>query len=268
MDNQTLQQITGEIATLVTILSPLALALFGAYKAQLHKYVQAKIDTIQDDNLRKVATDTLDRVDKIATNVITNIDVNIKPAIIEDIKKGSMTRDDLVNLKSIAKDNILKQMTKDSRIALGDTVGDMNSYLETLIEAKLAELKIDTTSPVSKTEITMPTKEEIDNDSLRNQLSQAQAQLQQVQADKDSISQQLSQFQEAKRQADLSWQEMSNQVSALTSEKQQLETDKQVLQSKLDSITQVVQPVATQSVIDNNVQAQADVNGITTNTVQ
>lgn len=260
MDNQTLQQITGEIATLVTILSPLALAFFGAYKANIHKYFQAKIDTIDDDRLRKVATDTLDRVDKIATNVITNIDVNMKPAIIEDIKKGSMTRDDLVNLKSIAKDNILKQMTKDSRIALGDTVGDMNSYLETLIEAKLAELKIDTTSPVSKTEINMPTKEELDAIDLQNKLTQ-------VQADKDNLTQQLSQVsndkvnvEQANSQLSQQNAQLTNQVQDLQTQIQQLSNDKQIVQSKLDSITATLnQPVVT---------AQADTSGITTNTIQ
>jgi len=231
MDNQTIQQITGEIATLITILSPLALAFFGAYKANLHKYVQAKIDTIDDDRLRKVATDTLNRVDSIATNVITNIDVNIKPAIIEDIKKGSMTCDDLNNLKSIAKDDILNQMTKDSRIALGNTVGDMNAYVETLIEAKLAQLKIDSTSPVSKTvlpEIIVP---QVDTTELTNQL-------QQVQAERDNLQNQVNGI--AYDKASI---EQINQQ--LVIEKAQLETDKQILQDKLNSITQVVQPTTT-----------------------
>lgn len=260
MDNQQIQTITGEICTLITILSPLALALFGAYKANIHKYVQAKIDTIDDDNLRKVATDTLDRVDKIATNVITNIDVNMKPAIIEDIKKGSMTREDLMNLKSIAKDNILNQMTTDSRIALGNTVGDMNSYLETLIEAKLAQLKIDSTSPVSKTEINMPTKEELDAIDLQNKLTQ-------VQADKDNLTQQLSQISNDKVSVEQSNtqlvaqnQQLTSQVQDLQAQVQQVINDKQIVQSKLDSITATLnQPVVT---------AQADVSGITTNTMQ
>lgn len=191
MDNTTIQQITGEIATLITILSPLALALFGAYKAQLHKYVEAKIDTIKDDNLRKVANDILDRVDAIATNVITNIDVNMKPTIIEDIKKGSMTKDDLNNLKSIAKNTILEQLTKDSKIALGSTVGDMNSYINTLIEAKLAELKVNPTSPVSKTvlpEVVVPV---VDTTELENKLSQFQTEKDNLTIQNQALQQQV-----------------------------------------------------------------------------
>lgn len=246
MDDQTYQEIIGEVGTLITIVSPLLIAIYGAYKAKLHKYIEAKIDTIQDEKLRKVAENALSRVEDLATSTITMLDATEKPKIIEAIKSGTMTKDNLLDLKQTAIETIKKQLTTDGMTDLQNTVGDINLYLNNLVESKLADLKVDNTSSVSKTEIALPTSEEIDNASLRNQLTQ-------VQADKNNLQSQVNQISTDKANVDRANIELTNQINDLTIKNAQLLADKQDIESKYNAInatlSQIVQPQS--NVVDN-----------------
>jgi hypothetical protein len=262
MDNTTYQQVIGEIGTIITIVSPLLVAFIGAYKLKVHEFIEAKINAIKDDNLKKVAQNVLDRVENLTTTTITMLDATLKPQIIENIKSGAMTKDNLLRLKTDAIDIIKKQLTTDGVNDLQNSVGDVNTYLDTLIEAKLADLKVDSTSSVSKTIVPEVSQDVIDNTELKNQLAQ-------LQAEKDELLKQVEVVNLDKTNVEQANSQLVNKVNDLTTQNSQLLADKQAIQSKLDAInatlSQVVQP---QPVADNNVQSQADVNGVTTNTVQ
>jgi hypothetical protein len=241
--NQTYQQIIGEIGTLITIFAPLLTAYKLALALGLDNYIESKISLIKDDNLRKIAENIKIRVENITVNTITMIEAVEKPIIIESIKNGSMTKDDLISLKAKAVETIKNQLTTEGKTDLQNTVGDINSYLDTLIEAKLADLKVNDSSSISKTilpEIITPV---VDTTELTN----ANVQLQ---ADKDNLTAQVNQIANDKASV-----EQANQQ--LLVEKQQLEADKQALQSKLDVINNAI---ATAN-ISNNMSA----GGITVN---
>jgi chromosome segregation ATPase len=273
MDNTTYQQIIGEIGTLISIFAPLLTAYKLLLALGFDKYIESKISLIKDDNLRKVAENIKIRVENLAVNTITMLEAVEKPQIISAIESGAMTKDDLKGLKAKAIETIKSQLSNEGQADLQNTVGDINSYLDTLIEAKLATLKVDPTSPVSKTEIPAPSQEELDNVSLRNQLDQTLSQLQQIQVERDNLSQQVSQISSDKSNIEQQLSQISNQVNDLTSQNQQLISDKQSLQNKFDALAStfnsVVQAPATQpqSVVDNTVQ-QVDANSVTPNTIQ
>jgi hypothetical protein len=248
MDNQTYQQIIGEIGTLITIFAPLLTAYKIALALGFDKYIDSKIGLIKDEKLRKVAENIKNRVEDLAVNTITMLEAVEKPIIIENIKNGSMTKSDLVNLKSKAIETIKGQLTTEGQTDLQNTVGDVNTYLETLIEAKLADLKVDNTSSVSKTEISMPTSEELDNETLRNQLAQ-------IQADKQNIVQELEQVKNDKTNIEQNNAQLINQVNDLTTQNLQFSSQVSDLTNKLNAITstvsQYVSPV-TQPVSDSS----------------
>lgn len=217
----------------------------------LFTYLKTKTSLIKDEKVRKIVDSTLDAVDKLVIKNITNADVNLKPIILQSIADGKVTPDEINSLLNIVKNNTLRQLSDDSIKVLNDSLGDVDSYLESTIEDKLATLKLDPTSAVSKTILPEKSVVVVDTTELINANIQ-------LQADKDSLSKQLVQLQEAKRQSDLSWQEMANQISVLSN-------DKQALQSKLDSITQVVQPTTNVSV--GNISVTGDASEITNDIV-
>lgn len=234
MDNTTYQQIIGELGTLITIFAPLLTAYKLALALGLDDYIESKISLIKDDKLRKIAENIKTRVENITVNTITMIEAVEKPIIIEGIKNGSMTKDDLTSLKNKAIETIKSQLTTEGQTDLQNTVGDVNSYLNALVEAKLADSKVNSTSSISKTvlpEIIAPV---VDTTELTNQLKQ-------VQAEKDNLQNQVDRIAYDKASV-----EQINQQ--LVIEKAQLETEKQILQNKLNSITEVVQPTSNMSV--------------------
>jgi chromosome segregation ATPase len=275
MDNTTYQQIIGEIGTLISIFAPLLTAYKLALAFGFDKYIESKINLIKDDNLRKVAENIKTRVENLTVDTITMLEAVEKPIIVQGIKDGSMTRNDLVGLKSKAIETIKNQLTTQGQTDLQNSVGDVNTYIDTLIEAKLADLKVDSTSSVSKTEIAMPTKEELDNAELTNKLSQVQTQLQQVQSEKDNLSQQVNQITNDKTNMEQINQQLSSQVNNLNNQNQSLSQQVQDLTNRLNTITStfnsIVQSPTTQPqpVVDNTVQPQtlAD-NTVVLNTIQ
>jgi predicted nucleic acid-binding Zn-ribbon protein len=252
MDTNTQTQIINILGNFITIVLPslgvlykLGKGLYTIYHDKAKEYMDTKINSIKNEDLRKAVKSAEDTLDKLITKEITNADVVLKPEILSAISKGTMTTDDINNLKNIVRDNVLKQIPNDCQEVIPSLTNDLNMYLNSAVETILGELKLDPNSPVTKTVIPEVSQEVIDNASLRNQLAQSQSQLQQVQLDKDNLSQQLLQVQEAKRVSEQSWQDLANQVSSLS-------TENQNLKAKLDSITQVVQPIVTQPVADNS----------------
>lgn len=151
MDTNLQTQLVGEIGTLITIVTPLLCAIYALYKAKIKDYFEAKIATINNADARALAQSTLDHVDNLVTKEVTNADVTLKPAILSAIADGKVSADELTTLKTIVKENVLKQLTEDSKTTLFSTVADVDTYLNSTVETILANLKLDPTSAVSKT---------------------------------------------------------------------------------------------------------------------
>lgn len=250
MDNTTYQQIIGEIGTLITIFAPLLTAYKLALALGLDNYIESKITLIKDDNLRKIAENIKTRVENITVNTITMIEAVEKPIIMESIKNGSMTKDDLTNLKTKAIETIKSQLTNEGQTDLQNTVGDTNTYLNTLIEAKLAQLKIDSTSPISKTVLPEVITPVVDTSVLTNQINQ-------LQSDKDVLAQQIAQVTSDKANIEQTNAQLSSQVDSLNIQVSQLANDKQTVQAKLDSINATLNQ-GVQTVVANNTTTETN----------
>ena len=157
MDN-TNQQIINEVIKIVEILFTIGGALFAIYKTNIKGYLNAKADGIKDESLKQLAKNTIDVIDKLVTTEVTNADIVLKPAIVQAISDGKVTKEELNTLKPIVIDKIKNQLTEDSQKALSSTITNLDAYLDSKVEEVLANLKIDPTSSVSKTVI--PSKDE------------------------------------------------------------------------------------------------------------
>jgi len=187
----------------------------------LFAYLKTKTALIKDEKVRKIVDSTLDAVDKLVIKNITNADVNLKPIILQSIADGKVTPDEINSLLDVVKNNILRQLSEDSIKVLNNSLGDVDSYLESTIEDKLATLKIDPTSAVSKTILPEKSVVVIDTTELTNQLNQ-------LQADKDNLQNQVN---------GITYEQANTQ---LVNEKSQLTQQVSDLQSKLDIINNAI----------------------------
>lgn len=139
--------------TVVQVLSTIILGFLGIVLIQAFTYLRSKTSLIKDENAKNIVDDTLDKLEKLINTNIVSIDATAKPIIIEGIKDGKLTKDELNTLAITVKKNVLDQMSDDSLALLNDTLKNVDSYIANKIEAQLSILKADPNSPVTKTEI-------------------------------------------------------------------------------------------------------------------
>ena len=146
-------QIINELTIIATIMAPLFIGLRALWKSKLKDYLNAKTDYIKNEDLRKFAKSSLETVDDLVTKEITNAEITLKPAILQSIEDGKVTKDELKSLSGIVKDKVLSQIPTDTQSALQSNNANFNTYLSSTIETILSKLKLDPTSVVSKTVI-------------------------------------------------------------------------------------------------------------------
>jgi hypothetical protein len=160
MDANIQQQLITEGIKIFEIILGFGGLALATYHTKIRKYLDTKTEAIDNENVRTLAKETIDVIDKLVTNEVTNADITLKPAIIQAISDGKVTTDELTNLKETVKDKVLTQLTEDSKNAVSTTISNLDTYLDSTVETILGQLKLDPTSPVSKTIIPEVTIEE------------------------------------------------------------------------------------------------------------
>lgn len=163
MDANIQQQLITEGIKIFEILLGIGGVVLATYHTKIRKYLDKKTDAIDNEDVRKLAKETIDVIDKLVTNEVTNADIILKPAIIQAISDGRVTADELTSLKGIVKDKVLQQLSHDSKNAVSTTIANLDTYLDSTVETILGQLKLDPTSPVSKTIIPEVTNEVVDS---------------------------------------------------------------------------------------------------------
>ena len=166
MDAITQQQIINEGIKVLEIVLFIGGLVFTAYKTKIKEYLMTKISSIDNQNVRTLAKDTLEVIDKLITTEVTNADLVLKPVIIQAISDGRVTTDELTSLKGVVKEKVLTQLSKGSKDALSSTITNLDAYLDSSVETILASLKIDPTSVVSKTIIPVEDTKEVKEEAI------------------------------------------------------------------------------------------------------
>ncbi|ALB46199.1 hypothetical protein [Clostridium beijerinckii] len=157
MNTNLQNQIINELIIIGGILAPLLTALRAMWKkSKLNELAESKIKSIKNEDLRNAAQAAYDTLQDFIPQEITNAEIALKPAILQAIADGKVTKDELCKLNGIVKDKVLSQLTDDAKKALEAKIPDINSYLTSKVETVLSKLKLDPTSVVSKTVIPEP----------------------------------------------------------------------------------------------------------------
>lgn len=139
--------------TTVNVLSTIILGALGLVLVQIFTFLRSKTSLIQDEGARNIVNDTLNKVEKLINTNIIAVDNVSKPLIVKAIKDGKVEKSELSKLAIEVKENVLKQMGQDSIDLLNSKLGDVDDFIAKKIEEQLHVLKLDNTTPVSRTRL-------------------------------------------------------------------------------------------------------------------
>lgn len=121
----------------ISILSGVAVAYLNVLR---NKAIKA-IEQMDNDEVEKVLTDTVNKAYMLVSSVVTSLEQEEKQAILSAIEDGEVTKEELYKLKDIAIDKVTNQLGPDAVNILEEAFGDVAEYIGDLVSAKVYELK-------------------------------------------------------------------------------------------------------------------------------
>lgn len=133
------------IGVLLTgILGALGVFLIALVKKGFN-WLSAKIGLIEDETVRKNVEDLNRLLESIVCRVVTSLQQTLGDEIKQSIKDndGKYTREDLLELKDKALEQVMAQITTEDWEALSDIYDDLVGHVCDLVEVNVYQLKND-----------------------------------------------------------------------------------------------------------------------------
>ena len=133
---------------LTTLGQTIVIALIGVLGTYITLYakkavvrVGLEVDKISNKQTKVLVTDALKGLEEL---VLKNVQ-SAQLTLVKDVKNASadnsITKEDGQVILQSVKDNILKQLSTDTKDLLTKKIGDVNSYIEILVETSLGNIK-------------------------------------------------------------------------------------------------------------------------------
>lgn len=140
MNNQIMDALGLLLTTVITGGIGVISTTIAVYFNNLKVKIQAETNKIQNEETKKLVNNALDRLnDLVITNVQSAQETLVKT--IKEESKDGYSKEDLLAVKDVVKNNILVQLSQDSKDLLASEISDLDSYVDNKIEVILAEIK-------------------------------------------------------------------------------------------------------------------------------
>lgn len=140
MNNQIMDALGLLLTTVITGGIGVISTMVAVYFNNLKVKIQAETNKIQNEETKKLVNNALDRLnDLVITNVQSAQETLVKT--IKEESKDGYSKEDLLAVKEVVKNNILVQLSQDSKDLLASEISDLDSYVDNKIEVILAEIK-------------------------------------------------------------------------------------------------------------------------------
>lgn len=117
------------------------LALLSVGAAYVLAYIRRAKEALDQRIDHELADRALERVAYLAEVAVLAAESTTAAALRQAVAEGRASREELVALGRQVVDQILAQLDAEARKALAETVGDIRSYVESIVEATLERLK-------------------------------------------------------------------------------------------------------------------------------
>ena len=144
-------QINESLYTIVGLLISLATIYVVIYLNKLISKAKIEATKIEDEQQRKLVVDGLEDLRRTLAKNIVATEETTKQAMIKS-KQGNLTKEDY---KKLAEEVLIKtkdQLSNDTLSLLSRNYDNLNSYIESELEAQLKEVKLQNMNMVTATE--------------------------------------------------------------------------------------------------------------------
>ena len=144
-------QINESLYTIVGLLISLATIYVVIYLNKLISKAKIEVTKIEDEQQRKLVVDGLEDLRRTLAKNIVATEETTKQAMIKS-KQGNLTKEDY---KKLAEEVLIKtkdQLSNDTLSLLSRNYDNLNSYIESELEAQLKEVKLQNMNMVTATE--------------------------------------------------------------------------------------------------------------------
>ena len=107
----------------------------------LRKKILANIASIEDNQMRAILQDTVNKTADLVASVVMSIEQEEKQEIIKAMEDGTMDRNELLNLKNIAVDRVCNQLGSESLEILSEEFGNVAQYIGDLVSQQVLLIK-------------------------------------------------------------------------------------------------------------------------------
>lgn len=123
----------------LTLLAAMALRGINSFT----EWLRCESESLANDDWRHLVNDALERIDTLAEATVTCIEQTAAGTIREALKNGveGITRDELLALGKEACETVIGNLSDEYKDALADACIDLESYVKSVVESKVYELK-------------------------------------------------------------------------------------------------------------------------------
>lgn len=140
MNNQIMDALGLLLTTVITGGIGVISTTIAVYFNNLKVKIQAETNKIQNEETKKLVNNALDRLNDLVMINVQSAQETLVKTIKEESKDG-YSKEDLLAVKDVVKNNILVQLSQDSKDLLASEISDIDSYVDNKIEVILAEIK-------------------------------------------------------------------------------------------------------------------------------
>lgn len=104
-------------------------------------FAKSKTQLIDDERQRSIIDNALNRLNDLVFGGVRAMEVSVASELREAVKDGKVDRNELLKLKDVVRNEVLAGMNADMKNAIELGVGEIDGYVNTLIENALADIK-------------------------------------------------------------------------------------------------------------------------------
>ena len=141
MGNQLQESLIQLLSILIGGALTVVTAYVGVFVQKATQKAKLEIAKIEDENAQVIFSNALQKTTALINTNIVAMENTLKKELIAAIEDGKIEKDELKQLSTAVKDNVLNQLTDDTLNVLNGGIKDINQYLEMKIEEELAKIK-------------------------------------------------------------------------------------------------------------------------------
>lgn len=118
-------------------------AIIGVLAKHAIAFIEAQTEHMKTKTKNEELKNLLDQLDDRASKVVLVLEETIVKELRDKTSDGKLSADDIADIQTRARELMIQTLSEESVVLLEQSVGNLEEYITILLEAALANLKVD-----------------------------------------------------------------------------------------------------------------------------